>query len=72
MMNLCWQCGGTFNRRHDGTPIFVEVEVDDVPRRVHVVCSHSVQQTEQAARVTCQLADAVPLAIQLYPEETYG
>lgn len=71
-MSLCWQCGGAFNRRHDGTPIFVEIEVDEVARQVHVVCSRSVQQAETAARVTCQLSDEVPQQIQRYPEETYG
>lgn len=67
---FCWQCGGGFNRGPDGAPIFLEVPVDGIARKVHVVCSDSV--LEETHVVTRQPADEVPPHIQREPERTYG
>lgn len=68
---FCWQCGGSFNRRLDGSSIFQAVSVDGAPRLVHLSCATSVS-LEERARTMTKPADVVPRALQLHPESRYG
>jgi hypothetical protein len=69
---FCWQCGGSFNRRPDGSEIFAEVTVSNWPRKVHLSCELMTHLQALTVLVTRQPRDEVPYEVAHYPEHWYG